>query len=466
LIWAEALDGGDPRRQATHRDRLMSQPLAEGSQPLEIRRLEHRFNGLQFGEGGLALVGDYDRDKRWVRVFRLFLDDPSAEPRLLYGRNSSDRYGNIGSPATRVLANGQSIIRQSGDYLFLQGTGATPEGDRPFLDRFNLRTWQSERLWRAGTSGYETVVAILSEDGSRFLTARESPTEPPNYFVRTTGSGQAVRLTNFTDPTPVLRKIKKELVKYNRPDGTQCSFTLYLPPDYKEGVRYPTILYAYPLEYTDPGVAGQIGGSTERFTTIRAASHLFLLLAGYVILNDTTIPIVGDPETVNNTYIEQLAMSAQAAIDKAVEMGVTDRARVGVTGHSYGGFMTANLLAHTDLFRTGVARSGAYNRTLTPFGFQSERRTFWEAPEVYMKMSPFVYANKINEPILLIHGEADDNSGTFPIQSERLYQAIRGNGGTVRLVMLPNEAHGYAALETIQHVIYETVAWFDRYLKN
>jgi dipeptidyl aminopeptidase/acylaminoacyl peptidase len=466
LMWSEALDGGDPRKKVPNRDHFMMLRIPATSPPVEVFKVEQRASGLQFGEGGMAMIGDYDRDKRWVRVFRVFLDDLSSEPRLLYSRNVNDRYGDIGSPATRVLPNGRSTIRQSGDYIFLQGTGATPEGDRPFLDRFNLNTWQSERLWRADAKGYESVVAILSDDGSRFLTSRESPDEPPNFFVRTSGSDQTVRLTNFTDPAPILRKIKKQLVKYNRSDGTQCSFTLYLPPDYKEGVRYPTIVYAYPMEYTDPGVAGQIGGSTQRFTTLQGASHLFLLLAGYVILNDTTIPIVGDPETVNNTYVEQLTMSAKAAIDKAVELGVTDRTRVGVTGHSYGGFMTANLLAHTDLFRTGVARSGAYNRTLTPFGFQSERRTFWEAPEIYMKMSPFAYANKINEPILLIHGEADDNTGTFPIQSERLYQAIRGNGGTVRLVMLPSEPHGYSAKETIQHVLYETLTWFDKYLKN
>ncbi len=294
-----------------------------------------------------------------------------------------------------------------------------------------------------------------------------SPLFPPaDGRVHTVESSeQTVRLTDFKDPAPILRKIKKQLVTYKRTDGTQCSFTLYLPPDYKEGVRYPTIVYAYPAEFTDPNVAGQIGGSPQRFTTLRAASHLFLLLSGYVILNDATMPIVGDPETVNNTYVEQLTMSAKAAIDKAAEMGVTDPARVGVTGHSYGGFMTANLLAHTDLFRAGVARSGAYNRTLTPFGFQNERRTYWEAPDVYMKMSPFNYADKIKEPILLIHGEADDNTGTFPIQSERLYQAIRGNGGTVRLVMLPSEPHGYSAQESLEHVLWETQAWFDKYLK-
>jgi len=144
---------------------------------------------------------------------------------------------------------------------------------------------------------------------------------------------------------------------------------------------------------------------------------------------------------------------------------VTDPKRVGVGGHSYGAFMTANLLAHSDLFRAGVARSGAYNRTLTPFGFQSERRTLWEAADTYLRMSPFMNADKIKEPMLLIHGEADNNAGTFPIQSDRMYQALRGNGGTVRLVMLPHESHSYAGRESVEHTIAEMIEWFDRYVK-
>jgi dipeptidyl aminopeptidase/acylaminoacyl peptidase len=273
-------------------------------------------------------------------------------------------------------------------------------------------------------------------------------------------------LTSFPDPTPQLRGIKKQLVTYKRADGVQCSFTLYLPPGYKAGTRLPTVVWAYPLEFTDPATAGQVTGSTQRFTTITGPSHLFFLLDGYAVLDNATMPVVGDPETVNNTFIEQIVMSAKAAIDKATAMGVTDPDRVGVGGHSYGAFMTANLLAHSDLFRAGIARSGAYNRTLTPFGFQSERRTLWEAPELYIKVSPFMYANRIKAPLLLIYGEADNNPGTFPIQSERLYQAIRGTGGTVRLVTLPLEAHGYEARESTEHTLYEMFTWFDKYVKK
>jgi dipeptidyl aminopeptidase/acylaminoacyl peptidase len=466
LLWWEALDEGDPKKKVPHRDRLMMQRAPFQSAPLEVTKTQHRGASLVQGEGGLVIVGEVERERRWLYFKRVYLDDSQGEQKPLWNYSMRERYNNPGSPLTRVLPSGRRIMRQSGDFVFFAGQGATPQGDRPFLDRVNLKTGEKERLFRAGEKGYESVVDVLDDEGTRFLTRYESPTEPPNLFIRVRGSDVRQPLTAFTDPTPQLRKIKAELVKYKRADGVDLSFTLYLPPDYQPGTRLPTILYAYPLEFTDPGVAGQVGGSTQRFVQMRGASHLFLLLSGYAILHDATIPIVGDPETVNNTYVEQLTAGAKAAIDKAVELGVTDPNRVGVTGHSYGGFMTMNLLAHTDLFRTGVARSGAYNRTLTPFGFQSERRTYWQASEVYLKMSPFQYADKVNEPVLLIHGEADNNAGTHPMQSERMYQAIRGNGGTARLVMLPAESHGYAARESIEHVLAETLLWFDRYLKS
>lgn len=466
LVWWEALDGGDPRNKVPFRDKLMMLRAPFTGAPLEVHKTEHRARGILYGEkDGLALVSDFDRDRRWIRTMRIDLDG-REQPKLFWSRNAQDRYGNPGTPEMKVLPNGQSVLQQSGDWILLAGEGATPQGDRPFLDRYNLATGESERIFRAGESGYENVAAVLAADGSRFLTRFETPDAPPNLYLRTRGSLRRAALTSFTDPVPQLRRIRQQLVTYRRKDGVQLSFTLLLPPGYQEGQRLPAVLWAYPLEYTDAGTAGQIGGSTQRYVTMRGASHLFLLLAGYAILNNATIPIVGDPETVNNTYVEQLVMGAEAAVNKAVEMGVADPNRIGVAGHSYGAFMTANLLAHTRLFRAGVARSGAYNRTLTPFGFQNERRTFWQAREIYLKMSPFVYADQIKDPLLLIHGEADNNPGTFPINSERLYQAVRGNGGTVRLVMLPHESHGYVGRESVEHTIWEMVTWFDRYVKN
>lgn len=470
LVWVEALDGGDPRKKVSPRDRVLMLKAPFQGQPEELARTQHRFFGLTWGErDGVALIRDYDRDRRWGRTFIMNADQPGQTLRVVWDRSVQDRYNDPGTPIMRRLPNGHIALRQQADWIFLAGAGATREGDRPFLDRLSLKTLKTERLFRSGADHYENVIALLNEDGTRVITEYESPSEPPNYYMRTLAAGAPAEkraLTQFPDPAPSLRRIKKQLVTYKRADGVPLSFTLYLPPDYKEGARLPTVVWAYPREFNDADTAGQVVGSTQRFTNISGMSHLFFLLQGYAILDNTTMPVVGDPETMNNTYIEQIVASAKAAIDKAVAMGVTDPNRVGVGGHSYGAFMTANLLAHSDLFRAGIARSGAYNRTLTPFGFQTERRTLWEAPELYLKVSPFMYAHKIKTPILLIHGEADNNSGTFPIQSERFYQALSGNGGTVRYVTLPHESHGYAARESIEHTLYEMIDWFKKYVKN
>jgi dipeptidyl aminopeptidase/acylaminoacyl peptidase len=476
LLWVEALDGGNPKEKVPHRDRLLAIKAPFQGEPYEIFKTEQRFTGIQFGKN-FALVEEYDRNTRILRTFDIDPSKPRPGGKLIWSRNQQDRYKDPGRPVERRSSGragafgfpgagggGESMLAQSGDTILLTGQGASPQGDRPFLDRYNLATGQSERLFHSAETNYETVEAVLDDEGTRFITRRESPTSPPNFYLHSGGSERA--LTEFKDPTPQLRRIKKQLVTYRRPDGVPLSFNLYLPPDYKPGTRLPAVLWAYPREFNDADTAGQVNGSLQRFTTITGYSELFFLLEGYAVLDDAAMPVVGTPETVNNTYVEQIVADAKAAIDKAAEMGVIDPDRVGVGGHSYGAFMTANLLTHSNLFRAGIAESGAYNRTLTPFGFQSERRSFWEAQDVYLKMSPFLLADKIKVPVLLIHGEADDNTGTFPIQSERMYEAIRGNGGTVRLVFLPDEAHGYRARETIEHVLWEKSRWFDKYVKN
>lgn len=473
LIWAEALDGGDPRKKATHRDKLMTLAAPFNGNANELLKIEKRYQGRAFGErDGLMFFYDYDRDSERRRMFMTDYRDPS-NVKMIFDLNVNDRYADIGTPITKTLPNGAVVVRQNGDNIFLSGAGASPQGDRPFFRKLNLKTLQTEELFRSGTDEYESFVGMVDDEGSQYITRKESVTEPPNLFIRQYCPPGRVcaalanrQLTQFKDPTPQLRGIKKRLVKYKRADGVDLSFTLYTPPGYKEGNRLPTVVWAYPLEFTDTSTAGQVTGSTNRFTQIGGISHLFFLLQGYAVLDDATMPVVGDPLTVNDTFVKQIVDSAKAAIDKGVELGVVDPERVGVGGHSYGAFMTANLLAHSDVFRAGIARSGAYNRTLTPFGFQSERRSFWEAPEMYAKVSPFWYANRINEPILLIHGEADNNQGTYPIQSERMFAAIRGNGGTARLVMLPLESHGYAAKESTEHTLYEMIQWFDKWVKN
>jgi dipeptidyl aminopeptidase/acylaminoacyl peptidase len=436
----------------------------------ELLKLEHRFAGLDFfPTGNRILVRDYDRERKWARTF---LASSTAllgeEPRLLFERSIQDRYGDPGTPLTRLLPTGHRVLRTAGDVagdtLWLRGPGASPTGDRPFLDRYDIKTGKAERVFRCEERVYEDVAAVLDSKGSKLLIRRESPTDPPNYFLR--DGDHEKQLTHNTDPAPELRQVKKQLVTTKRPDGVTISFTLLTPPGHKPGERLPTVFWAYPREFASADTAGQVDGTAFDFTLPRGASHLFFLTQGYAVMDEVTVPIVGPPGTANDTYIEQLVGSAKAAIDKAVEMGAVDRGRIGVMGHSYGAFMTANLLANSDLFRAGIARSGAYNRTLAPFGFQNERRTFWEVPAVYGKMSPFFHADKINEPLLLIHGAADNNPGTFPVQSERMYQAVRGTGGNWRLVMLPFESHGYEARESIEHVLFEQIAWFDKYVKG
>jgi dipeptidyl aminopeptidase/acylaminoacyl peptidase len=461
LSWWEAMDGGNPREKVPHRDRMMLS-AAPFNEPREFTKMEERvMGGALWTSDGRMWVNESERRTRRLRTFVV---DPAGKLTQIESRNQQDRYRDIGSPVTTQSGDASRTVQVTDGTILLTGAGASPAGDRPFLDRMTLETKEKTRLFQSAADVYETVVTTLSADGQRLLTRRESPSEPPNYYVL--DHGKRTALTNFTDPAPELRRVTKKLVKYNRPDGVPLSFTLYLPPDYKEGTALPTVVWAYPRDFSDADTAGQVTGSPNRFTTISGYSHLFFLLQGYAILDDASLPVVGSQETFNNSYIEQIVAGAKAAIDKAVELGVTDPKRVGVGGHSYGAFMTANLLAHSDLFAAGIARSGAYNRTLTPFGFQSEQRTIWEAPETYLKMSPFLNANKINEPILLIHGAADNNTGTFPIQSERMYTAIRGNGGTVRFVLLPHESHGYSGRESVQHTLAEMVEWFNKHVKN
>jgi dipeptidyl aminopeptidase/acylaminoacyl peptidase len=487
LVWVEALDGGDPRTPAAHRDRVLMWRAPFAGAPIELARTEHRFWGLRWMErDDLALLSEYDRERLRHRTLLVETTrEGGSRSRVLFSYQAQDRRHHPGAPVSRALASGHHAVLQHGDWIYLSGSRDGAKGRRPFLDRLNLRTLRKERLFTSRAGCYESFVALLRDDASRFITCRETPEAPANYLVRVretqtterpaASSNQTSRargprlsraLTSFRDTAPQLRAVSRRLVTYERADGVKLSFTLHLPPHYREGMRLPTVLWSYPVEFNDPVTAGQIAGSAGRFTTLRGASHLFFLLEGYAVLDAVSMPIVGDPETVNETFIEQITMNARAAVEEATRIGVADPERIGVGGHSYGAFMAANLLAHTDLFRAGIALSGAYNRTLTPFGFQRERRTLWEAPDTYIRVSPLMQAHRIKSPLLLIHGEEDGNVGTQPQQSERLYQAICGTGGTARLVMLPHEGHGYAARESIEHALYEMTSWFDRHLRR
>jgi dipeptidyl aminopeptidase/acylaminoacyl peptidase len=479
LVWAEALDGGDWNVNVPARDKVLLLKAPFSSPAVEITRTEQRYVDFSWSERPSdALVTEFDNNRHWRKTFIINVDDPQRKPRLLWDLSTDENYANPGRPVKRQLANGSWVIRQDGDSIYLSGTGSSPDGDRPFLDRLNLSTLKSERLFRSDKTSFERFLSFTGSDTQAFLTWHQSPADAPNAFRRTLGksvvdpatAGEAVvtstsaAITHLPDPTPEVRAIKKRLVKYKRADGLDLSFTLYTPPGYKEGTRVPTILYAYPLDYADPSTAGQVTGSQETFTQLY--EYRLLLLGGYAIIDDAAFPIIGDPKKAYDTYLEQLVADAKAAVDEAVRLGVADPDRIGVTGHSHGALMTANLVAHSDLFRAGVATSGSYNKTLTPFGFQNERRSVWEATDVYLKVSPFFYADKIKIPLLILHGAEDANPGTTPLQASKLFEAIRGNGGTTRLVMLPHEPHWYTALESNEQLIYEMLRWFDKYVKN
>ena len=467
LLWTEALDGGDPRAKVPHRDKILALDAPFTGKSNEVLKVQHRFTSFAWlPEKDHALLSEFDRDRRWRTTSLVDLARPEESRKVLFDLSINDAYKDPGAPVTITRPDGTRTILKDGDSIYLTGQGASPEGSRPFLDRLDLKTGAKTRLFHCGEQTFERVLGFVGDSRSIILISHETKTEPANYFTVDLPSRKRTKLTDFRDPAPQLTNLKKELIKYQRDDGVPLSGTLYLPPDYKEGTRLPLIVWAYPLEYSDPATAGQVRSSPYMFTRFLGASELFFVTQGYAVLDNATMPVVGDPETMNNTYVEQISAAARAAIEVLDKKGVIDPKRVGVGGHSYGAFMTANLLAHTDLFAAGIARSGAYNRSLTPFGFQSERRSYWEAVDLYTRMSPFTYANKINEPILLIHGEADNNSGTFPIQSERLFQAIKGNGGIARLVMLPHESHGYLARESVLHVLAEMFDWADRYVKN
>lgn len=467
LYWVEAQDGGDPKNKADIRDKVFEWKAPFTAAPKELIQLPLRFSGILWGNQRLAWVNESWWSDRKTRTYQL--DPESGSTKVVFDRSSEDAYNDPGSVITTRNQYGRNVMLiTKNNEVFLRGNGASPEGDMPFLDKMNLTTGKKSRVWRCQAPYYEYVVDLIDPKKGIFITSRESQTENPNYFIRQAGSSKLTQLTKFPHPYPQLKDVKKQTLRYKREDGVDLTADLYLPPNYKkEDGPLPTFLWAYPVEFKSKSTAGQVKGSPYSFVRINSLSPILWVTRGYAILNNTSMPIVGEGDAEpNDTYVPQLIANAKAAIDYAVSLGVTDPNRVAVGGHSYGAFMTANLLAHSDLFQAGIARSGAYNRTLTPFGFQYEQRTYWEAPQVYFEMSPFSYAHKIKEPILLIHGEADNNSGTFPMQSERFYNAIKGHGGTARYVVLPHESHGYRAKESVLHALWEMDQWLETYVKK
>ncbi|MEJ8819518.1 alpha/beta hydrolase family protein [Lacibacter sp. H407] len=472
VVWCKPLDGGLIKNTAEFRDAVYALPAPFTAQPKELFKTKMRFGGVTWGNSTFAIVQEMLRSKVIGRMSRW--NPSTGEMELLMERSMTDLYGNPGSPVTEKNSFGRDVvIPKDGKLLMNNTTGASPKGDLPYLAYFDLATKQNEIIWRCKEDEYEVVTDIIDRNSLTVITRRETQNDVPNYHMKTmkgvvANSGK--QLTDFKNPYPQLDGISKQKISYKRADGVDLTGNLYLPKGYdvKKDGPLPVLMWAYPREFTNARDAAQVRGSQNMFTRISWGSPIFWVTQGYAVLDAAEMPIVStNPDKKpNDDFIEQLKLNARAAIDKLAAMGVGDSTRVGVGGHSYGAFMTAHLLSHTNWFKGGIARSGAYNRTLTPFSFQNEDRTYWQAPQLYFDMSPFSYAHKIKTPILLVHGDTDDNTGTYPIQSERMFQALKGNGGNVRYVSLPYEAHGYRGKENILHLLWEEHMWLEKYVKG
>ncbi|MCH2228720.1 MAG: prolyl oligopeptidase family serine peptidase [Crocinitomicaceae bacterium] len=469
LIYATALDGGDPENKVEYRDEIFQLEAPFNSNGKSILKTINRFSYIEWGNNNIAIAHDYWWNTRNTKSY-IFNPSDSSQPAILISdRNYQDRYSDPGSFVTERNAMGNRVLTIYEGSVFSIGEGFTENGQFPFIDQLNLKTQKKNRIYQSECKGKVEDIRNYDPKKNELLTRIESPKEYPNYYFRNVKNDKLDQITHFENPFKSIQNVHKEVIKYKREDGLELSATLYLPMGYdkEKKEKMPMILWAYPTEFKDKASAGQSTKNPNEFTYPYYGSMIYWVTRGYVVLDDASFPIVGEgDEEPNDSFRAQLVANAKAAIDAVDELGYIDRERVAVGGHSYGAFMVANLLSHSNLFAAGIARSGAYNRTLTPFGFQSEQRSYWEAPEVYYTMSPFMHAEKMNQPLLLVHGEADNNSGTYPMQSERYFNALKGLGATVRLVILPKESHGYRSKESIFHLLWEQDQWLEKHVKN
>lgn len=469
IVYAEALDGGDPAVEVEYRDEVFQLDVPFNGTPKSLLKTINRFRGIVWGNSKVAVASDIWRKTRNTKSYLFNPSDASEEVEVIFDRNYQDRYNDPGSFVMKKNAMGSQVLALKGSNAFLKGAGFSEKGQFPFIDKINLKTKKVNRLYQSDNTAKRERLNSYDVEKNQLLVRIESKNEYPNYYIRNLKKNKLTQLTDFENPFKSIQDVHKEVITYKRDDGLELSGTLYLPVGYnmEKKEKMPMILWAYPREFKDLTSAAQKTSNPNAFTQPNYGSAIFWLTKGYVVLDGAAFPIVGEgDDEPNDSFRSQLVANAKAAIDAVDELGYIDRNRVAVGGHSYGAFMVANLLSHSDLFAAGIARSGAYNRTLTPFGFQSEERSYWEAPEVYYSMSPFMHADKMKTPLLLIHGEADNNSGTYPMQSKRYFNALKGLGATVRLVMLPKESHGYRAKESILHMLWEQDQWLDKFVKN
>lgn len=477
LLYTEALDKGDLQIKVSHRDQIntLSFPF-ELKSSKKLTKTKQRSWGFDWTDNpNLSFLWEYNQNKQWIDIYKINIQDP-AKKELMWSRSSREKYNHPGRFVKEIQPNGWRFIKTEGDFIFFKGSGATKDGNRPFLDKFNINTKETNRLFRSNKNELEYFYRFYPDNTQKFYTWHQSRTSVPNIKLRTlTNPVSSIQegesafesnlsvVTSIKDTAPQIRDIKTQLIRYKRKDNLDLSMKLFLPPGYQEGDKVPTVLISYPVDFASRESAGQVSTSPNTFLRLRGIK--LLLLSGYAIA-DATFPIVGDPLKAYDTYIEQLIDNAQAAVDILLKKGITTKNQIGVTGHSHGGLMTANLIAHTNLFRAGMANAGSYNKTFTPFGFQNERRTVWENLDGYIRASPFFMAHKMKAPLLIMHGLDDANPGTTPLQSRKLFEAIRGNGGISKLVLFPHEPHWFSAKESNEHFAYEQLKWFDKYLKG
>ncbi len=471
LIYAQVLDGGDPENEVAFRDEVFQLEAPFKGEGKSLLKTINRFGGILWGNDGLAIAYDRWWNTRNTKAYVFNPSNPSEKPRIISDRNYQDVYNDPGEFVTRRNEYGVNVLAlDSKNNAFLMGDGFSEKGQFPFVDKINLISQETSRLYQSTLTDKKETLVEYHPEKDQLLVRIESKSEYPNYYYKSLLRKKAPQqLTFFENPFKSIQNVHKEVVTYKREDGLELTGTLYLPVGYDKAKKekMPMILWAYPREFKDKNSASQNTQNPNEFTYPSWSSPIYWVTKGYVVLDDAAFPIIGEGDAQpNDTFRTQLVANAKAAIDAVDKMGYIDRTKVAVGGHSYGAFMVANLLSHSDLFAAGIARSGAYNRTLTPFGFQSEERNYWEAPEVYYTMSPFMHADKMKTPLLLTHGEADNNSGTYPMQSERYFNALKGLGATVRLVMLPKESHGYRAKESILHLLWEQDQWLEKYVKQ
>jgi len=471
LYFVEALDGGDPANKVDFRDEVFLWEAPFASNPTSLTKTAQRYGGIVWGNNTTAILYDQWYDTRNEKTYLINPSNPNQAPKVIFDRNSQDIYSDPGSFETVKNQYGRQVLALENDNAFLIGEGHTKDGQFPFIDEFNIKTFKPKRLYQSNYKDkVESIFSIEDFKKGDVLVQIQSKSEYPNYYFRNIKKkNQLTQITDFKNPFESIKNVHKEVIKYKRKDGVELSGTLYLPVGYdmKKKEKLPLLIWAYPEEYKDKNSAGQSAQNSNEFTFPNYGSFVYWVTKGYVVLDDASFPIVGEGTTEpNDTFITQLVDNAAAAIDAVDKLGYINRKKVAVGGHSYGAFMTANLLTHSDLFACGIARSGAYNRTLTPFGFQSEQRNYWEVPEVYNTMSPFMNTEKMKTPLMLVHGDADNNPGTFTLQTERYFQALKGLGAPVRMVLLPKESHGYAAKENILHLLWEQDQFLEKHLKN